>query len=175
MTDHELKMLIKTLKGFFPEATGEQALLIAETAKGMHYSRALAVLKTHKRLHDFFSVKVLTEALVSDHDKCLSAQHQSKEQKVIEWLRMSDPHTLNYLAFTNGQATDLELLHRHFDAATSAIAAKCEDPVTRDETAKIVRGHAVIALRQIGFADAEADELAREWAGMPQAVGVAQT
>jgi hypothetical protein len=34
---------------------------------GLPQRAAIAVLKTHKRLHDFFSVKTITEALTSEH------------------------------------------------------------------------------------------------------------
>jgi hypothetical protein len=87
MTRDELAQFTRVLKGFFPEATEAQALLVAETAAPMAYPTALAVLKTHKRLHDFFSVKTITEALTSEHAKAGAANHTSREQRVVDWLR----------------------------------------------------------------------------------------
>jgi hypothetical protein len=165
MTITELSMLLKALKGLFPEVTAEQAALIAETARGMHYNRALAVLKTHARQHDFFSTKGLTEALNGDHKKAELIRTKSAEQRIIDWLRYHDRETQNYLAFVNPKAGDLELLREHFQRATAEVERKCEDEHGRAEVARMIRGHAKLALKQIGFADVEASELAAEWSG----------
>src|SRR5689334_19852687 len=154
MTPGELRTFVGTLKGFFPEATEEQALLVAETAQRMDARTAIGVLKTHKRLHDFFSVKTITEALTSEHRKTLTTGREGREQRVIDWLRAEGG--------LDG-VDDMTALNGHFVQGRLKLEEADVGPTAKREARQMLFGHATRALVEIGVPRDEAAATARAW------------
>lgn len=155
MTSHELARFIKLARDLFPQATLSEVALVAETAGQMQFNRSLAVLKTHKRRHDFFSVKGLTEALHGDHQKAIAIQTARKDEKVIDWVRKQ---------YAVHLYSDIDALREHFQLCAGKIRHEGNED-GRSEAYRVLYGHAVMALEQIGMDHADADELAKEWVG----------
>lgn len=125
----------------------------------MNFQRAVAVLKTHARLHEFFSIPQITAGLQADNEKIKTMRRDAIKERVVDWLRRSDPFTYN------GES-DLAALQKHFRAAAEEVGRKCDDQRGRDRALKMILSHGRAALHEIGFDDVGAEELAREWAGL---------
>ena len=157
MTPDESKLITKLIVQLFPSTTTAQALLVAETARNMRYNRVLAVLKTHARSHDFFSVKGITEALSADHAKAEAMARGTIQDRIIDWLRRTNLEAAG--------VSDLEALQAHYRRARKEIENPKVDSAGREEARIMARANAKCALMEIGFADADAIEFVADWLG----------
>lgn len=128
----------------------------------MNFQRAVAVLKTHARLHEFFSIPQITAGLQADNEKAQAMQRGTTQEKVVDWLRRTDP-------FTYQREPNLPALQTHFRDAAARVRETDAEPAAKDRILQMILAHGRTALREIGFNEADADELAREWAGLAKA------
>lgn len=142
--------------------TEQQALLVAEeTYKGqMQYPRVLAVLKTHARLHQFFDIPQFTLALRADNDKAKVMRRRSDEEKIVQFIRRKDP-------LGTMDKPDAVVIQEHFSMARWNVDRSDADHDAKQKIRGLIAAHARQALTEVGFEFADADVMAREWAGVP--------
>lgn len=155
MTNHESQSLGKTVKGLFPQATPEEVLLAMEHLSALPFGPALAAIKAHRSHHDYLSHKSLREGIAAEHAKCQLKLATRREECIIHYVIRLYPNI-------SRASSDLDYLAHHFIGSRKAIEGRegCE------AIRKMIRGHARMALMEIGWGASDADAMASEWAGV---------
>ena len=158
----------KLATGFFAEMTNAQIdHLVDDILTPMSYERACAVVKTVGSSSQTFefgqtgAFPRLVGELTADHAKYLTLKADRSKERIIDWLR--NGNAISPEEFDSQTVSDLaddDLITLHYSTAWQNAKHSTAEESAKQSLRKMIRGHAEMALLQIGHGEEAAKRAA---------------